>query len=50
MRSYLQSRWNQAGLALLIVGAGPLLLIIVAAALVLYGGAAFAPLAVETPE
>ena len=50
MRSYLQSRWTRAGLVLLIVGAGPLLFSIVAAALVLYGGAAFAPLAVETPQ
>ena len=32
MRTYLQSRWVQVGLVLLIVGSGPLVFIIVAAA------------------
>ena len=36
MRAYLQSRWVKAGLALLFVGVGPLLFIVVAAAIGLW--------------
>jgi hypothetical protein len=36
MRTYLQSTWTKIGLGLLIVGAGPLLFIIVAAAVGLW--------------
>jgi hypothetical protein len=36
MRAYLQSAWVKVGLVLLIVGAGPLLFIIIAAAIGLW--------------
>ena len=36
MRTYLQSRWTKVGLGLLIIGSGPLLFIIVAAAVGLW--------------
>jgi hypothetical protein len=36
MRSYLQSMWTKVGIGLLVVGAGPLLLIILAAAVGLW--------------
>ena len=36
MRRYLRSRWVQIGLALLVIGSGPLLFVVVAAAIGLW--------------